>query len=145
MKSSYSGDIVAWSNEQAALLRSGALNDIDIENIAEEILSVGIAEQRELCSRMAVLLAHFLKWKFQPSLRGRSWELTIKEQRRAISRNLKKAPSLKASLIDPEWQDTAWVDAVALATKETGIPRVKFPEENPWAVDKILSEDWLPD
>ncbi len=50
-----------------------------IANIAEEIEDVGKSEQRELASRMAVLIAHLLKWKYQPSRhRGTSRERTIK-------------------------------------------------------------------
>ena len=50
----YETDVVAWASEQAALLRSGKLSEIDIEKIAEEIEDVGKSEQRELASRMAV-------------------------------------------------------------------------------------------
>ena len=37
-----------------------------LEHIAEEIEDVGKSEQRELETRMAVLLAHLLKWQYQP-------------------------------------------------------------------------------
>ncbi len=66
----YETDIVAWATEQATLLRSGKFSEIDFEKIAEEIEDVGKSEQRELASRMAVLIAHLLKWQYQPSHRG---------------------------------------------------------------------------
>ena len=48
MKASlYESDFYAWSNHQAALLRAGKLNEADIDNIAEEIESMGKAEKRE--------------------------------------------------------------------------------------------------
>ncbi|WP_233977917.1 DUF29 domain-containing protein, partial [Pectobacterium versatile] len=74
-----------WSNEQAELLRSGKFSEIDCENIAEEIADVGKSEQRELANRMAVLIAHLLKWKYQPERRGSSWEKTIKAQRKDVA------------------------------------------------------------
>jgi Domain of unknown function DUF29 len=37
----YDRDFYAWSQEQAELLRAGKLAEADIENIAEEIDSVG--------------------------------------------------------------------------------------------------------
>ncbi len=74
----YETDVVAWANEQAALLRAGKLSEIDIINIAEEIEDVGKSEQRELASRMAVLIAHLLKWKYQLSHRGTRWERIVK-------------------------------------------------------------------
>lgn len=66
---------MAWANEQAALLRTGDLSVIDVAHIAEEIEDVGKGEQRELASRMAVLLAHLLNWNltyFQKFPRGLS-------------------------------------------------------------------------
>jgi len=61
MKTSYDSDVIAWAQEQVNLLRSGQFSLLDIEHIAEEIEDVGKSEQRELASRMAVLLAHLLK------------------------------------------------------------------------------------
>ena len=34
---SYEKDVVAWANEQAALLRAGKFSALDIEHIADEI------------------------------------------------------------------------------------------------------------
>ena len=52
----YEQDFFAWANEQAALLRAGKLHDVDIENVAEEIESMGRSQKRELVNRLAVLL-----------------------------------------------------------------------------------------
>ncbi|NOS87602.1 MAG: DUF29 domain-containing protein [Methylococcaceae bacterium] len=138
----YQQDIVAWSKEQAHLLRTGQLSSLDIEHIAEEIEDVGKSEQRELASRMAVLLAHLLKWAYQPARQGTSWQRTIKEQRKAILRRIKNTPSLNTCLTDPEWLDDVWGDAVSLAIQETGLD--VFPEQCPWVMTNLLSEDWLP-
>ena len=145
MTATYETDIIAWANEQVGLLRAGELSSIDIDHIAEEIEDVGKSEQRELSSRMTVLLAHLLKWKMQPSHRSPSWEATIHAQRNSIERRLKKTPSLVASLSDPDWQADAWDDAIALAAKETDIKFSDFPESCPWTNDQILSGDFFPD
>jgi len=44
----YDEDVVAWAQEQAALLRSGRISEIDLANIAEEIEDVGKSEKRDL-------------------------------------------------------------------------------------------------
>jgi hypothetical protein len=138
----YETDVVAWANEQARLLRAGRWDRLDIEHIAEEIEDVGKSEQRELASRMAVLLAHLLKWEYQPERRGASWETTIRTQRAAIERRLRRTPSLAASLRDPDWWADAWDDALDQATRETGIP--DLPETCPWRLDRVLDSDRLP-
>jgi hypothetical protein len=102
---------------------------------------VGKSEQRELASRMALLLAHLLKWQFQPEPQGRSWQITIRNQRRAIQLHLKQA-SLKAKLNDVEWMEIVWGDAVYQASKETGLDN--FPEACPWSVNDILIDGWMP-
>ncbi len=82
---SYDTDVVLWAQEQAALLRSGQFSKIDLEHIADEIEDVGKTEKRELASRVAVLMAHLLKWQAQPDRRSRSWQSTINEQRKRIA------------------------------------------------------------
>jgi hypothetical protein len=139
----YHTDIVAWAEEQARLLRSGRLSELDIEHIAEEIEDVGKSEQRELANRMSVLLAHLLNWRYQPERRGSSRSRTIRAQRRAIDLRLKRTPTLKPMLRDPDWLEEIWVDAVAAASAETGL--ASFPEDCPWMVDEILDPDRLPE
>lgn len=139
----YATDIVAWAREQAALLRSGQLSALDIEHMAEEIEDVGKAEQRELARRVAVLLAHLLKWQHQPGRRGSSWTRTLKEQRKAIAAALRQTPSLKASLTDADWLAGVWADAVTKAIDETGLD--SFPEDCSWPMIQVLSEDFFPE
>ncbi|MDD2536014.1 MAG: DUF29 domain-containing protein [Macromonas bipunctata] len=143
MGTAYETDIVAWAREQAALLRSGQLSALDIEHIAEEIEDVGKSEKRELASRMAVLLAHLLKWQHQPGRRGSSWTRTLKEQRKAIAAALRQTPSLKASLTDTDWLAGVWADAVTKAIDETGLD--SFPEDCSWPMMQVLSEDFFPE
>lgn len=139
---SYMADVVAWSREQAALLRAGRFDELDIEHLAEEIEDVGKSEQRELNSRFVVLLAHLLKWQYQSGFRGASWEATIKGQRRSIELHVRKVPSLKAKLNDPEWWEDVWTDALVLAYKETGLSWL--PEVCPWTVEEVRNPDFWP-
>jgi Domain of unknown function DUF29 len=139
----YEQDVIRWSREQAQLLRAGQWSQLDIEHIADEIEDVGKSESREIASRMAVLLAHLLKWVLQPERRSRSWESTIKTQRKLIRRRVKRMPSLKGELADPEWHDEAWGDAVPLLNKETGLDFV--PASWFWSMEQVLDDEFWPD
>lgn len=139
----YNGDVIAWANEQARLLRAGQFSQLDIEHIADEIEDVGKSELRELESRLAVLLAHLLKWQFQPTHRGVSWEVTIKTQRKNITRRLQKTPSLKSTIGDDDFWLEIWDDAVDIATKETGVGG--FPDACPWPFEQIMNPDFWPE
>ena len=139
----YDADVIAWAEQQVALLRAGRLEELDIAHIAEEIEDVGKSEQRELASRMTVLLMHLLKWQYQPERRGSSWRYTIAAQRHAIAVRIKRTPSLQATLRDPAWWEELWADAVAAATAETGLGDI--PATCPWALGAIQDAAWLPD
>jgi hypothetical protein len=91
----YEGDFYGWALEQAAHLRAGRLDQLDSENIAEELDGLARSEARELRSRYAVLLAHLLKWRFEPERRSVSWSATIRRERREIAEHLAENPGLK--------------------------------------------------
>jgi len=143
-RANYESDVIAWSIEQARLLRYGHFDALDIEHIADEIEDVGKSEQRELESRMAVLLSHLLKWSVQPQRRGSSWIATIRTLREGIDRRIKKTPSLKADLQDAEWWESVWGDALIKAADETGIAFDLLPTACPWTEQQVLSVDFLP-
>ena len=142
MSTSYHNDVLAWAGEQAELLRSGQFSVLDIEHIAQEIEDVGKSEQRELASRMAILLAHLLKWQYQPEKRSKRWQRTIKEQRNSISIHIEETHTLRSSLRNPAWMKATYSDAVSKALEETGTDN--FPEECPWAMEDVLTVAWLP-
>ena len=91
-------DFYAWTLQQAVLLREGRLSEADIDHIAEELESMGASERRELINRLAVLMAHLLKWQFQSELRSNSWRNTIDVQRFDVKELLEENPSLVANL-----------------------------------------------
>ena len=104
---------------------------------------MGKSEQRELANRLANLLAHLLKWAYQPERRGSSWERTIREQRKSIHKRLARSPGLQPMLTSENWQGEIWSDAVALAASETGL--ANFPDDCPWSLEQeVLLETWLP-
>jgi hypothetical protein len=143
MGTRYEQDVVIWAKEQAALLRSGQLSALDIEHIAEEIEDVGKSEQRELVSRLTVLLSHLLKWQFQPARRGSSWRRTIAVQRKDVAYVLDEAPSLRGKFDDTEWFGFVWEKAVVAASNETGLET--FPESCPWSTAQIMDSEFLPE
>ncbi len=144
MKNSlYETDYYAWSNQQAALLRAGQLSDADIENIAEEIESMGKGEKRELVSRLRVLLTHLLKWQFQPKRRGASWESTVITQRDDIIWHLEDNPSLTSQL--PENIARAYKGAIGDATKQTRLSPKNFPKLCPWSFEQMIDPNFWPE
>ncbi len=139
----YEADFHAWAKQQAMLLRVGDLAHADITHIAEEIGSMERSERRELVNRLAVLLLDLLKWQAQPTLRGNSWRLSVKEQRLRLTAHLGDNPSLKAHL--PAAIGEAFRLALIGAARETGVSEAAFPAACPWAIEQLLADTFWPD
>jgi len=138
MTSTYEQDFYQWTQEQAELLKAGALSQLDVENLIEEIESMGKSQKRALLSRMTVLLMHLLKWDYQPDRRSGSWKSTIITQRKEIKRLLKDNPGLKS--IITEMLNETYLDAAEIASAETELPESTFPETCPYTVEHLMGE-----
>ena len=135
-------DFYSWTLQQAALLRESRLSEADIHHIAEELESMGASERRELTNRLAVLMAHLLKWQFQPELRGNRWRNIIDVQRYDVKEWLEENPTLVAKL--NERMERANSKRILLAVRETGLSKQLFPPICPFNAEQLLSEDyWL--
>lgn len=136
-------DRFAWLEQQTRLLRSGKLGELDVMHLIQELESEMGNERRELYRRLRVLVAHLLKWHFQPDGRCNSWKGTIRIQRNDIARLLKETPSLRRFL-DDELAE-AYPESVEWAADETGLADETFPTECPYPTDKILSREFWPE
>ena len=139
----YEGDFAQWTQQQADLLQQGRWNDLDIAHLLEELHSMGASERRELVNRLALLLAHLLKWRHQPERRGKSWRLTIKIQRMDARAVLQQNPSLKARL--DQLVIEAYAKAILQAAQETGFNEEEFPAACPFSVAQTLDDDYWPE
>jgi hypothetical protein len=139
----YDTDVVAWAYQQAALLRARQWSSLDLDNIAEEIEGVAKAEKRELGRRMSALFAQLLEWNTQPDRRTASLLRSIGDQRVSIARVLRKMPSLQSALLDVEWLDDAWKDALSIAAEHMELDRL--PRRSTWTLIQVLDEHFLPD
>lgn len=139
---SHDQDLALWAAEQSALIRAGKMERVDQENLAEEIASLGSSQESEIENRMTVLLAHLLKWEFQPARRSNSRRATLLEQRTRIARVVAKSPSLRNY---PESSvSTEYPIARLHASGETGLDESAFPPTCPYPISKILDPKFLP-
>jgi Domain of unknown function DUF29 len=134
----YDQDFYAWTQQQVDLLKAGQWKQVDIENLIEEIESLGKQQRQELENRLGVLLGHLLKWRYQEESRSKSWLYTVREQRRKIQRLLQENPSLKPYL--PEAIVIGYQDGLDLVGKETPLAPEQLPQVCPFSVFEIFDE-----
>jgi hypothetical protein len=143
-KPKYEEDFVLWLETQAELLRQGRVHELDLENLAEEVESIGRSDKREVQSRLIVLMTHLLKAQFQPKRRSRSWVETIGEQRLQLKLLFEDSPSLLKGYA-PEIFERGYLYARRKAKDETKLPLQTFPETTPYTLEQVLDEDFLPE
>lgn len=138
----YETDFYQWTQQQAALMRQGEFNrvDLDIENIAEEIESMGRRDRHALRSYLHNILMHLLKWRYQPERRGTSWRLSIKNGRHQVDILVEDSPSLQMKI--PDLMAKEYAQARENAALETGLPIAAFPELCPFTVEQITGDYW---
>ena len=57
----YDQDFYLWTQEQAALVRAGKVHELDLDNVAEELESLGKSQWHALENRLAALVRYLLK------------------------------------------------------------------------------------
>jgi hypothetical protein len=141
----YEQDFYAWTQQQAVLLRAQKWHDLDYDNLAEEVESLGKSQRHALESRLEKLVLHLLKWQYQPDkrLREHSWQRTILEQRRRLSRLLQQSPSLRPTLPAVLHESYAYIRK--RTSLETRLPEHVFPATCPWTPEQVLDDDFWPE
>lgn len=138
----YDIDYELWLSEQIANLQRQKWDSLDIPNLIEELVALNRSNKRELYSYTVVLLAHLLKWQYQPLMRSGSWEASITNSRKRMARLFKDQPSLKSYL--PEILQEAYEEAKVWAHTETKLDIALFPQNSPYSVQAILDLEFLP-
>jgi hypothetical protein len=145
----YDQDLYAWSQEQAALLRKGALHELDLEHLMEEIEDVGHSQRDALASHLLVLLTHLLKLAIAARERpgdlvraDRGWRTTCRTQRRLLDKRLCRNPSLRPTV--PEECAEAYAIAREEAATALDVEEAVVPLVCPWTPEQVLEMDFWP-
>jgi hypothetical protein len=134
----YEGDFALWLEDVAAKLRSRDFDQLDVENLVEEIESLGRSDRKEIKSRLFTLLGHLLKRLYIDSAYdNRGWEITIREQRKELALLLEQSPSLRGYFT--ETFEGAY--GIALIEVRQDYAQVTFPDRWPHSqnIDDLLT------
>jgi hypothetical protein len=110
---SYDRDYYGWIQHNVHAIREGRFKEVDWPNVAEELEDMGKGERRAVRSQLARLVAHLLKWSYQPEARRLSehgWRATIERARDSVHELVEESPSFKAQL--HEFFRAAYSDAL---------------------------------
>ena len=141
----YEEDIHLWSQHQAALLRGGRFDELDLANLIEEVEDVGGALRRSVRNRTITTLVHLLKLQDSPSPGPRvGWRDTLRTQRTRLATDL--TPSLRrllaAELADLYGRARHEADG-SLRDHSEHAAADALPRACPYTLEQITG-DWLP-
>jgi hypothetical protein len=141
IKTLYEQDFYSWIQHHVDLLKDSRFDEIDVDNLIEELEGMAKKDERELISRLIILIAHLLKWHCQSDMQSNSWSSSIIEQRAQVLFLLEDVPNLRNKM--PEAILRAYPKAREVAVKETGLSG--FPKQCHYSEKQLLDEDFLPE
>jgi hypothetical protein len=142
----YDQDYYLWLRTTINQLRAGQFASVDLENLIEELESMGRREKRAIKSLLIRLLEHLLKLKYWDMERERNegnWKGEIRAFRREIKDELKDSPSLKPYIL--EIFDECYQQAKAEASDRSQLPLDTFPTTPIGSLEQILDDNWFPE
>jgi len=142
----YEKDYYLWIEKTISLLENRQFSDLDLENLIEEISSMGKSEKRSLESYLTRLLEHLLKlvyWQSELEYNQRGWKNEIRNFRRAIKRIIADSPSLQPYLI--EIFNNSFQEARISFIELSGMAENLVSLAPICTIEQALNEDWFPE
>ncbi len=145
LSSLYETDYQLWLDQTVAQLQSHDFGNIDLENLIEEIESLGRSDKRAISSYLMRLCEHLLKIKYWEAERKtcfRGWKLEVVNFRLQTQAILKDSPSLKNYLNDNF--AIAYQNGRKLFLTASELNAELIPEAPEFTLKQTLDEEWLP-
>ncbi|MBD2565052.1 MULTISPECIES: DUF29 domain-containing protein [Nostoc] len=142
----YDQDYYLWLRTTINQLRAGQFSSVDLDNLLEELESMGRSQKRTVKSLLIRLFEHLLKltyWDVEQERNEGYWKGEIRTFRREIKDELKDSPSLKPYIL--EIFDECYQEARAEASDRSQLPIDTFPVALIGSLEQILDENWFPD
>ncbi|MEI6426792.1 MAG: DUF29 domain-containing protein [Pseudanabaena sp. ELA607] len=137
----YDTDLNLWLETVIAQLRSGDLQNVDVENLIEELEGLAGRDKREVASCLKTLIEHLLKRCYvdMPN-EFRGWEVTIRTQRFELEQILEQSPSLKRHFV--ESFDKCF--KVAVKDVQGNYPQYQLPDTWQFGcdIDSMLNQEF---
>jgi Domain of unknown function DUF29 len=142
----YDQDYYLWLRITINQLRAGQFSSVDLDNLLEELESMGRSQKRMVKSLLIRLFEHLLKltyWDVERERNEGHWKGEIRTFRREIKDELKDSLSLKPYIL--EIFDQCYQDARTEASDRSQLSIDIFPLIPIGSLEQILDENWFPE
>ncbi|MDJ0516940.1 MAG: DUF29 domain-containing protein [Trichodesmium sp. MO_231.B1] len=141
LKLLYEVDYFLWLEKTIELLNNRQLENLDYENLIEELEALGRSEKSAVESFVILIIQHLLLYQYWSEERANNcshWCGEIFAFRTQLE--LKITTNLRNNLA--ERLDYLYSKARKSAQIKS---KLQLPEINPYSLEQILDEDWLPE
>ncbi len=141
----YEQDYCLWLQETYQLLDQAQLDQLDLEHLKEEILSLGNEQRRKVDSYLRQLLIHLLLYQYWDAEKARcrkGWQTEIDNFRFELELLLKSKTLYNYFLQEI---DKIYLKAKRQAIRKSELSAGLFPESCPFSAAELLDPEFFPD
>jgi hypothetical protein len=141
----YDTDYQLWLAQTVDQLKSHNFSSLDLENLVEEMESLGRSQKQAVSNYLMRLCEHLLKikyWQVERERCFRGWKLEVRNFRLQIQAELEASPSLKSFLEDVFVKQ--YRNGRNLFLDASDFNGNLIPEEPEFSLEQALDEDWFP-
>ncbi|MBO0348201.1 DUF29 domain-containing protein [Phormidium pseudopriestleyi FRX01] len=144
LKELYEIDEYLWLAETVKFLRKNRLKDLDLDNLIEELESLGKRDFNQIKSLLRQIIIHLLLlqyWREEYDRSHRNWKGEITAFRADLSDRLTTTLENKLN------QNLASIYQTALKVvlQKTGLSQDTIPENCPYSFEQLLDDNWYPE
>ena len=139
----YEIDDYLWLEETIKLLKTKDLDNLDLDNLIEELESLGRNDLNKVRSLLRQIIIHILLleyWQEEYDRNYRHWQGEIIAFRDDLNNSLTN--TLKNKLV----QELAHIYnvAVKVVVQKTGLASNLFPDNCPYSLEQLFDDNWYP-
>ncbi len=140
----YEIDGYLWLEETIKLLRTNRLEDLDLDNLIEELESLGKRDLNQVRSLLRQIIIHLLLleyWHEEHERNYRHWQGEVTAFRADLS------DSLTTTLKNKLNEDLASIyqTGLKIVLQKTGLSKDTIPEKCPYSFEQLLDDSWYPE
>ncbi|WP_414543375.1 DUF29 domain-containing protein [Nostoc sp. CCY0012] len=134
-------DDYLWLEETIKLLKTKDLENLDIDNLIEELESLGRNDLNKVRSLLKQIIIHLLLleyWQEEYERNYRHWQGEIIAFRDDLNNSL--TTTLKNKLV--QGLESIYNVAVKIVSTKTGLSQNLFPTCCPYSLEQLLDDNW---
>ena len=139
----YEIDDYLWLEETIKLLKTKDLDNLDLDNLIEELESLGRNDLNKVRSLLRQIIIHILLleyWQEEHDRNYRHWQGELIAFRDDLNNSLTN--TLKNKLVQE--LDHIYNVALKVVVQKTGLASNLFPDNCPYSLEQLFDDNWYP-